>query len=77
MGNREEIFGIVKKHCNNCHHSYWQNDQHGVSLKTGQVQLCGNPACHSPAYTESMMLADSVQGYCRFWTPRLGKGFRT
>lgn len=64
----------VKKRCNNCRHSYWQKDFHGVSPKTGLVQLCRNPAYRSPTYTEAMMLADSARNYCRFWAPKPGKG---
>ena len=67
----------VKKHCNNCRHSYWQKDRHGVSPKTGRVQLCRHPVYRSPAYTEEMMLADRALDHCRFWAPRPGKGSKT
>lgn len=67
----------VKKHCNNCRHSYWQKDRHGVSPKTGRVQLCRHPVYRSPAYTKEMMLADRALDHCRFWAPRPGKGSKT
>lgn len=62
------------KHCSTCVFSYWTSG--GEISRARRVQRCRHPAYLSSAYTEEMMLADSVWNHCRFWTPRPEKGKR-
>lgn len=53
-----------RKHCNNCHYSYYRTEGRGANANTVTI-----PIIIHAAYSRKMLMEDWGR-FCRFWAPR-------
>ena len=57
----------VKKCCDTCRYSYYKKDTSRHPTIGVLRQHCSGEEYNSTSYTEEMLMADMMRGYCRFW----------